>query len=186
MKITESQLRKIIRSEIRKLGEASRGASALSGASKSYGGDSPAAKAAQSDYDIKWAAADQAAKNVEHDKKYRRQNPAPPPVKGQPIPAPTYSYRSDSPSRSWTLNPNWTTQDDRATAAQAARDSAESSLATTRAADRAAEKPPKKGQSGYQPAPATGAPGAGKGGDGEIKRKARDKKEKNRGGYGLR
>ena len=162
MKITESKLREMIRGVIREFTS-----SATAAGAKKSGYQSAARKSAQSDYDAKKTAATTAEKNVENDKKYRRQNPQSPPVKGQPTPATTYSYRSDSPNRGWTLNPDWTTQNDAARAAIAARDSAETTLDTQKASDLEKETPKQKQQTG-----------GGKGGFGKGKSAGKGKGKK--------
>ena len=164
MKITESKLREMIRGVIREFVSTGTAAGAKKG-----GYQSATRKAAQSDYDAKVTAADTAEKEVDHNKKFRRQLPQSPPGKGQPIPAPTYAYRPDAATRSWTLNPDWTTQDNAATAAKAARDSAESTLDTEKAADLEKTVPTQKPPSG-------GGAGFGKG---KSAGKGKGKKKKN-------
>ena len=166
MKITESKLRQMIRGVIR---EFTSGATGTGGAERK-GYQSAERKSAQSDFDAKVTAASDAAAAVDKSKKYRRQNPAAPPKKGQPAPAPTYSYNSTAPTRSWTLNPDWTTQNNAANAAKAARDSAETTLDTAKASDLEKTVPTKKQQTGG------GGVGFGKG---KSAGKGKGKKKKN-------
>ena len=121
---------------------------ATAAGAKHKGYESPDRKSAQSDYDAKSADYDTKSAAVDNSKKYRQAS-----RKGG------YSYRS-TPLGGWSLNPDWTTQNnakiaagDDKTAARIAKDTAETTLNKRKAADlektRPTQKPPSGGGAGF-------------------------------------
>ena len=163
MKITESKLRKMIRSELKKLRESSTGSTGL-GAAKKKGYQSASGKSAQTDFDAKkatydarqatydTAAADLAAFDM--NTKFRKARTG----RGQT----GYDYFATPGSKGSgrSTNPDWMNKDTAKTAAGRNRDSAatdktsaKSTLDTQTAADlektRPKQKPPSGGGAGF-------------------------------------
>ena len=170
MRISESQLRKIIRSEIRRLGEVSTGATSMSKAKRRKGTSSRATTDAKSTYDKASTATDKAQTSFAalKGKNYRKAGR----VRG------TWDY-SATGGRGWTANPDYSTAETQYNNQKAKSDSALTKYRSAQSQDDADSTPPTQGSSDYSPPPsggggAGGAPGAG-GGKGKGKRgKAKD------------
>ena len=162
MRILDSQLRKIIRSEIRKLREVSASSTATGGATKRKGtGASKSTAAAKTDYDTKGSDYDTKKSDLDAfaGSKYRKV------AKGKGY---TYSSTGGGRGSGWSINPDWLTKDTAKSSAKTARDAALTKWNTQKAKDASAERAPKRGESGYQAQRTGGAPGpAGEKGKGK-------------------
>jgi hypothetical protein len=168
MKITESQLRNIIRSEIKKLREASTSATGT-GAAKKSGYQSKGRKDAQSDYDTK--STDYDTKKKAHQTK--SQEAIPLQYRSAPGKGGSYTY-SATKLRGGDVNPAYTKyQSDLSSlklqkdTANRARISSLTTLDTEKAADLKktvpTQKPPRGGGAGFGKGKTAGKAGKGKG-----------------------